>query len=67
MTNREKYFLKRDEYDLMMTIHERVPFDCPIDVVGGIPPITDCREINLQEFKTCSSCCQNWLNEGATE
>lgn len=65
MTNRERYITKRDEYDLMMTIHERSPFNCPIDLVGGIPPSTDCREINLQQFKTCSDCIQRWLNEEA--
>lgn len=67
MTNREKYKEKRDAYDMMMTIHERVPFDCPIDVVGGIPPFTDCREINLQKFKTCSDCVQKWLNQEADQ
>lgn len=66
MTNREK-ILKTNIYDLMMAIHERLPFNCPIDVVGGIPPITDCREINLQQFKTCSDCIQAWLNEEVIE
>lgn len=65
MTNREK-LLKTNIYDLIMTIRERLPFNCPIDAVGGIPPITDCRKINLQQFKTCSECIQKWLNEEAT-
>ena len=35
MTNREKYFLKRDEYDTMMAISFRMHKNCPIEVIGA--------------------------------
>jgi hypothetical protein len=60
MTNREKYFLKRDEYDTMMVIAEAQPY-CPIDVIGG--KWTECE--NELPFGNCKDCIQKWLNEEA--
>lgn len=61
MTNREKYIIKRNEYDLLMTIAETVDRDtCPIEVIGG----DSCRETSLN-CDDCSDCIQQWLNEEA--
>lgn len=54
MTNREKYFLRRDEYDIMMQISENTG-ECPIDIITGQPH--DCKG------RECDQCVQDWLNE----
>lgn len=70
MTNREKYFLKRDEYDIMMTIAENIQgigTFCPITAVGGKRP--PCKHIT-QSFlmmRDCKTCVQEFLNEKYTE
>lgn len=66
MTNREKYFLKRDEYDTMMTIYRNKHKWCPIQIVGAekpkcIPSIYGLAQTN------CDECIQKWLNEEAEE
>lgn len=65
MTNREKYFLKRDEYDTMMTIKANIKHGhhCPIKAVSGQYEYSRC----LKYSYICASCCQDWLNEEATE
>ena len=58
MTNREKYIIKRDEYDLMMAIAEAQPC-CPINVIGG--DWIECE--NELPFGNCKECIQKWLND----
>lgn len=64
MTNREKYFLKRDEYDTMVQICTHRVYWCPIQIVGAekpkcIPSIYGLAQTN------CDECIQKWLNEEA--
>ena len=68
MTNREKYFLKRDEYDTMMTIAENIQgigTFCPIKAISGKRP--PCKHItqSFTMMRDCKTCAQNWLNEEA--
>lgn len=58
MTNREKYFLKRDEYDLMMAISENA-YHCPIYLVSGKFLHKMCQTTE----ELCGKCVQKWLNE----
>jgi hypothetical protein len=53
MTNREKYFLKRDEYDTMMVIAENIKHGhhCPIKAVSGQYEYSRC----LKYSYICSS------------
>lgn len=66
MTNREKYFLKRDEYDTMMTIAKVV---CPIWVITGKEPkewdICVGMDWTEGEDGRCDECIQKWLNSEA--
>lgn len=62
MTNRERYFLKRDEYDLMLQIGNETE-QCPIFVVGGQ---ISCDKIDWFGYgEKCSECIQSWLNKEA--
>lgn len=70
MTNREKYFLKRDEFDTMMTIAENIQglgTFCPIKAVSGKRP--PCKHIT-QSFlmmRDCETCVQTFLNDGSKD
>lgn len=61
MKNRERYILKVNEYDLMMTINDNIkkrPFPCPIYAVSG--KLDRC----CADFTyICKDCVQHWLNE----
>lgn len=64
MTNREKYFLKRDEYDTMKAIYRNKHKWCPIEVIGAekpkcIPSIYGLAQTN------CDECIQKFLNTEA--
>lgn len=70
MTNREKYFLKRDEYDTMMTISrniEGVGTFCAIKAVSGRrkPCMMKYMSKNGHMYRDCETCVQHWLNEEA--
>lgn len=70
MTNREKYFLKRDEYDTMMVIAENIQelgTFCPITAVGGKRP--PCKHItqSFTMMRDCETCCQEFLNNEEAE
>ena len=61
--NRDRYILKRNEYDLLMAIEANTGI-CPIRTVAGIT-----REEKLERCCTyihegCGICVQHWLNEG---
>lgn len=66
MTNRERYFLKRDEYDTMMEIAKNIQglgTFCPIKAISGKRP--PCKHIT-QSFlmmRDCETCVQEFLNE----
>ena len=55
-TNRKKYFLDRDEYDLMMEIQKRC---CPLWAVTGNSP----DYCTPDDKERCSNCVQDFLNE----
>lgn len=66
MTNREKYFLKRDEYDTMMAIAENIQglgTFCPIKAVSGKRP--PCKHItqSFTMMRDCETCVQTFLND----
>ena len=68
MTNREKYFLKRDEYDTMMEIAKNIQglgTFCPIKAISGKRP--PCKHVtpSFLMIKDCKDCIQKWLNEEA--
>lgn len=62
MTNRERYILKRNEYDLMLCIEENTGI-CPIRAVAGISRqekiLRCCRYVH----DNCEVCSADWLNE----
>ena len=65
MTNREKYFLKRDEYDLMMTICHNIQqtaIYCPIRVIGAPKRACILTESKSPE-RDCETCVQEFLND----
>lgn len=62
MKNREKYFTKQCEYDLMMNI-ERNTGSCPIRAVAGISREEKIMRCFRYVHDGCSKCIQNWLNE----
>ena len=63
MTNREKYFLKRSEFDLMMTISDNTSA-CAIDVMGGSMR-DEHGVLRCKKYKICEKCIQQWINEEA--
>ena len=69
MTNREKYFLKRDEYDTMMAIAENirdVGVYCAIRAVTGKRRPCLIRYVDVDiEYRDCEQCIQDFLNEDA--
>lgn len=68
MTNRERYFLKRDEYDTMKAIEKSLPPElCVIEVVSGKYPDPQhglCRYGGWDG--KCDDCIQKFLNEEYT-
>lgn len=61
--NRERFILKRNEYDLMMTIADNADDRCPMVVLGAKQP-NKCIPDERYEFRTrCDLCCERWLNE----
>ena len=66
MTNRQKYILKRSEYDLMLTIAKNIQglgTFCPIKAISNKRP--PCKHITQSSMmiKDCEECIQQWLNE----
>ena len=76
-TNRERYFLKRDEYDTMMQISDNIQSDgmfcairavsgkrkhCDFDVVKDIDENVVLLKV-LNTKRNCEKCIQQWLNE----
>ncbi len=62
MKNRDKYILKKCEYDLLMDI-EAATHQCPIATIGGIE--FKKRFARCYKFRKtgCNECVQAWLNE----
>lgn len=70
MTNRERYFLKRDEYDIMMTIAKNISgigTSCVIEAIGGKRPLCKGKWNAQSAMMTwdCETCVQEFLNEEA--
>lgn len=68
MTNREKYFLKRDEYDTMLKIAENIQglgTFCPIKAVSDKRPPCKHKTQSFVMRRDCKPCIQKWLNEEA--
>ena len=62
LKNRDRYILKRNEYDILVAMNKRLVYDSPIAtccVLDSIQGRTEC----LAE--TCEQCIQDWLNEEA--
>ena len=62
MTNRERYILKRNEYDLMLGIEENTGI-CPIRTVAGITHEEKIRRCVNYAPDSCEVCVADWLNE----
>lgn len=62
MTNREKYFTWRNEYDLMCAVESNTAI-CPIRVVAGISREEKVMRCYRYVRESCSECIENWLNE----
>ena len=67
MTNRERYMIKRNQYDLMLTIAENISgigTFCAIRAVCGRKhPCEYTQSKNGTLMRDCPFCIQNWLNE----
>ena len=67
MTNREKYFQRRNEYDLMLDIEKNLRA-CPIRAIVGIEHDEKIRRCVIHALVCdigCEDCVQDWLNEEA--
>lgn len=69
MTNRQKYFTQRNEYDLLMDLNISI-------LSNDYRCVKECLTDEYQyqghhrcclEHENCSECLQNWLNEEAKE
>lgn len=61
MTNRQKYILNKDAYDIMATIRKNTGL-CSVEVLDGLKRDMDyCKDHNFD----CKDCWQEWLNEEA--
>lgn len=65
MTNRDKYILKKNEYDLMMNILQNTTV-CPIRAVAGISTEEKIERCYKYVHDGCEECIQKWLNEEAS-
>jgi hypothetical protein len=65
MTNREKYILQRNEYDMLTGIQLAMAHGekCVVDAI--MRKQWDCTNYIKQDTEVCSRCIQNWLNEEA--
>ena len=62
MTNRDRYILKVNEYDLMMKISENAHI-CPIHAIKGLSPEEKIQRCYKYMKDGCDKCIQSWLNE----
>ena len=72
MKNRDKYILKRNEYDLLITIQTNIIDNggcCVIDEITGnmnaCPEDMKGKVGRESKLAICSKCIQAWLNEEA--
>lgn len=62
MKNRDKYILRKNEYDLLMTFEENTGL-CPIRAVAGIDLAEKISRCSKYVHDGCGTCVQHWLNE----
>jgi hypothetical protein len=71
MTNRERYIIKRNEYDLMLTIADNISgigTFCAIRAVCGRKRLCEYTQSkNGILMRDCPSCIQKFLNEESEE
>lgn len=60
MTNRDYYFLKANEYDLLLKIHDNLAVRNTSCVLEAIDKKFECA---ITGGITCSECIQKWLNK----
>ena len=66
MTNRGKYILQRNEYDMLVQIQAAIasqPYLCVIEALTGKD--YPCPDDKVCMLDTCEECIQRWLNEAA--
>ena len=70
MTNRERYILRQNEYDLLLTMQSNIVRNgstCVLDMLTDsmIPcPKEMCGKVGSRSvIAVCSECIQRWLNE----
>ena len=63
MKNRDRYILKRNEYDMLMEIQAALAHGekCVVDAITRKE--RDCANYIKQDLEVCSKCIQAWLNE----
>ena len=62
MTNREKYFTRKNEHDMMMDIRKNTEA-CPIYAVSGEGHLHEKHGAAcILDIGNCSSCINGWLN-----
>lgn len=63
MKNRERYILKRNEYDMLMDVQMALAHGerCIIDAITGKE--RSCANYVKQDLRVCDKCIREWLNE----
>lgn len=62
MTNREKYFTRKNEHDMMMDIRLNTN-SCPIYILTGRSHLHEKHGAAcILDISNCSSCINDWLN-----
>lgn len=71
MTNRDRYILKVNEYDMLVKLNKAIQNDvaCVIEALTGkyqkykLDDKVYCRCFNITNGRQCEECIQKWLNE----
>ena len=64
MTNREKYILQRNEYDMLIGIQVAIGSGlCQCVIEALTAKDYPCSDDKVCMLSTCEECIQNWLNE----
>lgn len=62
MKNRDRYIIKRNEYDLLCNISEKMIEGCSCVIEAVTGERQDC-QYNIVDEGGCPDCLQKWLNE----
>ena len=66
MTNREKYILQRNEYDMLCGLQAAFGSGlCQCVIEALTAKEQPCGDYRVMNFEVCCQCIQQWLNEEA--